>query len=92
MLKQPRLVRHVIGFKLKGQQWHEQVLIPMISPLALNALLFTIILMFTLKAEMVVELPLDVVRIEIPMIIYFVIMFLVSFFLSKKSGTSYPVA
>lgn len=86
------ILTRVIGIKLKGQQWYEQVLIPKISPLALIALLFTIVLMFTLKAEMVVKLPLDVVRIAIPMIIYFVVMFLVSFFLSKKSGTSYPVA
>ncbi|WP_195574970.1 ACR3 family arsenite efflux transporter [Paenibacillus sp. 1001270B_150601_E10] len=86
------LLTRVIGIKLKGQPWYEQVLIPKISPLALIALLFTIILMFTLKAELIVELPLDVVRIAIPMIIYFVVMFFVSFFLSKKSGTSYPVA
>lgn len=86
------LLTRVIGIKLKGQQWYEKVLIPKISPLALIALLFTIVLMFTLKAELIIELPLDVVRIAIPMIIYFVVMFLVSFFISKKSGTSYPVA
>lgn len=86
------LLTRVIGIKLKGQQWYEQVLIPKISPFALIALLFTIVLMFTLKADLIVKLPLDVVRIAIPMVIYFVVMFLVSFFLSKRSGTSYPVA
>ncbi|MNN12253.1 Sodium Bile acid symporter family protein [compost metagenome] len=86
------LLTRVIGIKLKGEAWYQQVFIPKISPLALIALLFTIVLMFTLKAEMIVQLPLDVLRIAIPMVIYFVVMFLVSFFLSKRSGTSYPVA
>jgi arsenite transporter len=86
------LLTRVIGIKLKGEAWYQQVFIPKISPLALIALLFTIMLMFTLKADLIVQLPLDVVRIAIPMIIYFVVMFIVSFFLSKKSGTSYPVA
>ncbi|TCZ80786.1 ACR3 family arsenite efflux transporter [Paenibacillus albiflavus] len=86
------LLTRIIGIKIKGREWYEQVLIPKISPLALIALLFTIILMFTLKAELIVELPLDVVRIAIPMIIYFVVMFVVSFYLSKKSRTPYPVA
>ncbi|MNI41676.1 Sodium Bile acid symporter family protein [compost metagenome] len=86
------LLTRVIGIKLKGETWYQQVFIPKISPLALIALLFTIVVMFTLKAEMIVQLPLDVLRIAIPMVIYFVVMFLVSFFLSKRSGTSYPIA
>ncbi|GGH21184.1 ACR3 family arsenite efflux transporter [Paenibacillus segetis] len=86
------LLTRVIGIKLKGEGWYQQVFIPRISPLALIALLFTIVLMFTLKAELIVQLPLDVVRIAIPMVIYFVLMFVLSFFLSKRSGTSYPVA
>ncbi|MGQ7946604.1 ACR3 family arsenite efflux transporter [Flavobacterium sp. WC2509] len=83
------IISRYVLIQLKGEEWFQNKYVPIISPITLIALLFTILIMFSLKGELIVQIPMDVIRIAIPLVIYFIIMFVVSFFVGKHFGADY---
>jgi ACR3 family arsenite transporter len=83
------ILTRLVGMKTMGEEWYQEKLVPKISPLTLIFLLFTILVMFSLKGEYIVQLPFDVIRVALPLSVYFLVMFLVSFYLSMKAGATY---